>query len=514
MEHFVMADWRHGYYSELQHTPLHLRETSPLYIDFALLRAGYKPPQSDSSLTYCDLGCGYGYNLIILASCYPDITFYGVDFNAEHIASAQNLVKVAGLENVHFYDTSIESFAEVDLPNFDYIVLNGMWSWVDHDVRQHIRNIIFDNLSTSGAVYVNYNSQPGCSAQHPLRELYKKLYHQYSGTPGARIEATLSLIDKLITKDPAYFKNYPSALERHKGYANLSPSEFAHEFLNQTWESYYFSDVSNFFEELNLSYAASALLDDIGKTTEFERHYKDVFGNLFTERDQEQMKDYVFNTALRKDIFLKGKVKYSPIELEKELYQTTINLYGTSKNLPCEFGLHGTSYQFDQNCHTQLIRTLQRRPCSLGELRNLKYLDSMDYKSFLHFISCLIDAGQVCLHRNMDSISIYTPETTSRLNKAILEHALSDQGYHYLAAPEFGCGVKCSELDQVFLQALQEGEDLLSDKVKLMLKQHETLSKSIFEKQSQEEAVKFLEDAAEEFREHKLQYIERYVIAA
>ena len=65
-----MANWYKGYFSDLPYVPLHLRELSPLFIDFALLKAGYKAPQS-SEKTYCELGCGYGYNLIILAALLP-----------------------------------------------------------------------------------------------------------------------------------------------------------------------------------------------------------------------------------------------------------------------------------------------------------------------------------------------------------------------------------------------------------------------------------------------------------
>ena len=59
-------------------------------------------------------------------------------------------------------DESFEEFCRrQDLPDFDFIGLHGIWSWVSDKNRQVIVDFIRRKLKVGGVVYVSYNTQPG-----------------------------------------------------------------------------------------------------------------------------------------------------------------------------------------------------------------------------------------------------------------------------------------------------------------------------------------------------------------
>lgn len=93
--------------------------------------------------TYGDLGCGQGFNVNLVAAAHPGGEFHATDFNPVHIAGARRLARQAGATNIHFYDDSFEDFGRrTDLPDFDIIVLHGIFSRVSAENRRLIVDFI------------------------------------------------------------------------------------------------------------------------------------------------------------------------------------------------------------------------------------------------------------------------------------------------------------------------------------------------------------------------------------
>src|SRR5579871_5329689 len=116
------------------------RELSPGLIDFALLLAGQTPPQRDG-MRYLELGFGHGLSANIHAAACPG-DYWGEDFNADHAANAVEWALASGAQA----SFSGQSFAELagrpDLPDFDDIVMHGIWSWVPEPARETILEIV------------------------------------------------------------------------------------------------------------------------------------------------------------------------------------------------------------------------------------------------------------------------------------------------------------------------------------------------------------------------------------
>src|SRR4051812_26521029 len=160
-----MTDWAGGYIADIEYGAGFYREQAPGTLDAAcLIRGLAPPPRRDGRFRYCELGCGQGLTALVLAAANPRAEIVAVDFNPAHIARASDLAAEAGLGNVRFIEAG---FADLtgpgapDLPDFDYIALHGVYSWVSPANRQAIVRFAERRLAPGGLLYVSYNAMPG-----------------------------------------------------------------------------------------------------------------------------------------------------------------------------------------------------------------------------------------------------------------------------------------------------------------------------------------------------------------
>ena len=72
--------------------------------------------------------------------------WYGTDFNPAQVNFAKHLA-AHGHAHIHLYDDAFGDFAQrTDLPQFDYICLHGIWSWISRENQQYIVDFIQNHL--------------------------------------------------------------------------------------------------------------------------------------------------------------------------------------------------------------------------------------------------------------------------------------------------------------------------------------------------------------------------------
>jgi SAM-dependent methyltransferase len=156
-----MDDWTQGYVTELPYSindkwRAHLRWHCRLA---GRAQHGFHLPELVSS--------GLGLNMLAAA---PAGRFFN-DFMPAHVAAAQALASQASLSNLQLMQDSFAQLHDRDLPPMDFIVLHGVYTWVNADNRAHIVALIARLLKPGGVVYVSYNSMPGWANKAPLQRL-------------------------------------------------------------------------------------------------------------------------------------------------------------------------------------------------------------------------------------------------------------------------------------------------------------------------------------------------------
>ena len=141
-----MANWSEGYVSDIDYTYGYYAELNPHNVKIPFLMAGIEAPKFT---TACELGFGQGMSINAHAAA-SNIAWYGTDFNPSQASFAQELSDVSG-SNAQIFDQSFSEFCgREDLPDFDFIGLHGIWSWVSNENREIITDFIRRKLKVGG----------------------------------------------------------------------------------------------------------------------------------------------------------------------------------------------------------------------------------------------------------------------------------------------------------------------------------------------------------------------------
>ena len=126
-----MTDWTAGYVADIGYTFGYYQELNPQRVKLAFLNQGLAYPEMGAA---CELGFGQGISANIHAAA--SVTqWHGTDFNPSQAGFAQSLASATG-SSAKFYDQAFDEFAKRDdLPEFDYIGLHGIWSWISAPSR-------------------------------------------------------------------------------------------------------------------------------------------------------------------------------------------------------------------------------------------------------------------------------------------------------------------------------------------------------------------------------------------
>jgi hypothetical protein len=130
-----MSDWSAGYVADIGYTFGYYQELNPLRAKLAFLNSGLNVPEFGHA---CELGFGQGLSASLHAAASVT-SWQGTDFNPSQAAFAQDLIAASGA-NAKLYDEAFAEFANrADLPDFDFIGLHGIWSWIVRLYPYHLQ---------------------------------------------------------------------------------------------------------------------------------------------------------------------------------------------------------------------------------------------------------------------------------------------------------------------------------------------------------------------------------------
>ncbi|CAG1022184.1 partial putative protein RP789, partial [Patescibacteria group bacterium] len=162
-----MTNWNDGYVTDINYTFGYYSELNPLRMRLAFLNMGLQFPKIG---TACELGFGQGMSANIHAAASL-VQWTGTDFNPNHAQFAQQLLRVSGAKGRLFDQSFAEFCSRTDLPDFDYIGLHGVWTWINEENQEIIVDFLRRKLKVGGVLYLSYNTQPGRLSMMPVRDL-------------------------------------------------------------------------------------------------------------------------------------------------------------------------------------------------------------------------------------------------------------------------------------------------------------------------------------------------------
>lgn len=457
-----MSDWSSGYTTDIGYTFGYYQELNPHRVKLAFLNNGLVCPEFG---TACELGFGQGMSTNI--HCAASVTRWcGTDFNPAQAGFAQDLALAAGT-SAKLYDEAFAEFAQRDdLPDFDYIGLHGIWSWVSDANRTVIVEFIRRRLKVGGILYISYNTMPGWAAFAPMRELMNE-HAEIIGSEGhgivGRIDGAIEFVDKLLATNPLFSRANPLVGEWIEELKEKNRQYLAHEYFNRDWHPMNFGSMAEWLEPAKVQYACSAhYLDHLGGinlTAEQQQFLSEIPDPMF----RESVRDFMVNQQFRRDYWVKGLRKLNALEKRESLRQLEVILVTKRSNIELKAkGSLGDATMSEDVYNPILDALADLQPRTLGQIETAVKNSNIAIDQILEAVVVLSGTGNLCTVQESSVIS-KAKKQTDKLNSHLIDLARGSGDISHLASPVTGCGIHVNRFQQLFLLALARGKKQPSD---------------------------------------------------
>ncbi|NYE63759.1 SAM-dependent methyltransferase [Duganella sp. 1224] len=454
-------DWTSGYVSDIEYTSGFYREQSPDWLNFVCLLAGIAPVDLQQPFTYCELGFGRGLTAQLLAAGHPAGQFYAADFNPAHVAGARALAAEAGLTNLTLLENSFEELAQgqAELPQFDFITLHGIYSWVTADNRQHIVRFINRYLKPGGVVYLSYNAMPGWSAALPLQRLLVEYADAFPARSDLQIKGATEFIAQLEEVQAGYLTAHPGLKARLDSLKTANPHYLVHEYLHKHWQPLFHADVARDLAQAKMTFAGNAELIYAFPTLFLSEARRQLIERLPHPDMRETLTDYLLNTAFRKDVFVRGARQLGARRQAELLAQVGLALTVPRAAATVKLKLPIGEVSGREDFYLAVFDALAERPHSLLELTQLPALAGQGLQTVAQIAALLTAANQAAF--------FFPPPAdnpaAARLNAVLAAQTRYSDEHQALCSPLLSSGISVSYLDRLMLAAIHQRAELTPD---------------------------------------------------
>ncbi|NTU58670.1 MAG: methyltransferase [Chlorobiaceae bacterium] len=453
-----MTDWNEGYVTDLGYIYGYYNHLNPLFAKLAFLKAGIAIP---AVKTACELGFGQGISVNIHAAT-TGIEWFGTDFNPSQVAFAKEMAEKT-TSGAKLYDDSFAEFLKnSDLPDFDYIGLHGIWSWISDENRADIVDFIRKKLKVAGILYISYNTMPGWASFAPIRHLMM----QHTEVMGAEGQGIVGLINgavdftgRLLATGPKYARVNPFVVNSFKKLKQENRNYLAHEYFNKHWKPMHFAEMAEWLEPTKVQFACSAnyldQIDGLFLTPEQQAFLNEIPDVMF----RQTVRDYMTNRQFRKDYWVKGARKLSPIEQLETLRQQRVILVADRKDISLKVSGILPEVVMHEELYNPILDALaDHKPKTIGQLEQEISNTGIAFYQLLQAIMILAsNFGQLMMAQD-DAEIASSAQRAEKLNDYLINKARGSSDVNYLASPVTGGGIPVGRLHQLFLLALKHGK--------------------------------------------------------
>lgn len=459
-----MSETAVGYITDVDYIPGFYPHLSPVAMRYAASLNRVAPPTTTDGFRYLELGCGLGRSLTTLAAANPQGNFVGVDINANHISAIEKDIAAGELKNVQALNSDFVSL-DKNLGKFDFLALHGVFSWVAPEVREQILAVAKAHLAPGGLLLVSYNAMPGWAHLQPIRGILRQYAALRQGDTVQRIRDALNYLVFIRDKKARYFEDNPRAAAYVDGLLKQDLRYLAHEYLNEHWTSFYFSEVAGMFGSAGLAFVGSLPIHtnfwDLCVRPEFQELFRTTSNRLVTESH----KDFCANTAFRWDIYsAEPQILQSPEERLKQVDDLYFRSAKLDIALPHQVNLGVVTSTIQGPLYETLLKILSQKSLRLSEILKEKTLKGNPLPDLIRAVDAgvamgLLDvtAGPVPGSQNKPSKKEVTPQIPSAFNRSILAQDLLGGRPVALASTVTGTGHTLGDFNAAILHELTSG---------------------------------------------------------
>lgn len=406
-------------------------------------------------LQVADLGCGRGYVANTLAAANPGWHVTGIDHSPVQIAEARMMARQAGLDNAAFIEADLGDLAPTEiarLPQFDVVMLHGVWTWVSDAVRAGICRLLQQRLRPGGLVYVGYNAQPAAGADVALQRLLRQLAGlgrdgANSVTAAERAMAQLrrvavdlplpqtAMLQRLLSDPPM-----------------LEPAFVAHEFLTDHWRPVFHDELCASLEPCRLAFVGSCNLFESLPGLLADPARDRLLQEATSVAARELLKDLCLPRSFRADVFVRGARRVDPIDALDSMAVAAV----------CALPVHSpvldtgvSRAALPQAVWDTVRQRLEHGPCHVADLRAVPGAGTLHPAELL---AMLVGAGVVQpVFRHAGPAPTASVVRFNQVAASLHASGGSARGHFALASHAAAGGLPADALDLAVVSALAGG---------------------------------------------------------
>lgn len=452
-----MSDWTEGYFTDVGYTFGYYRELNPLHAKMALQDYNVACPEVRSA---CELGFGQGLSVNIHAAA-STVQWCGTDFMPEQAAFAQKMAAASGA-HAQLCNDSFESFAKrKDLPDFDFIGLHGIWSWISNNNRRVIVDFLKKKLKPGGVLYISYNTLPGWADFLSLRHLMTQYMVSTADPRQHRLEQVrecIAFLDRFLATNPGFALVNPNIRNRLKSMHKKDAHYLAHEYFNRDWYPMHFTDIVQWFQSTQLEYVCSARylahINGFNISSEQEAFLQSITDPVF----RESVHDFMINRQFRWDYWVK-----EPREMNKKERESILQNQQYILTMPVsEISLQVTEVLGKVDLEPEIYKPILElmadyQPRTLRQIEEELQGKSLKFKQI--YLGIMVLLGKGCMEPVQAEESMHqTKAQTEGLNAFLCNRAKVTNDIGCLSSPLTGGGIAVSRVEQLFLQNFKQGQ--------------------------------------------------------
>jgi hypothetical protein len=457
-----MTGWSEGYVADIGYTYGYYTELNPLRTRLAMLNAGVAVPEIK---TACELGFGQGVSVNVHAAASAT-TWAATDFNPSQANFAQELARASGSDVLLADQAFAEFCARDDLPNFDYIGLHGIWSWISDANRKVIADFVARKLNVGGILYISYNTLPGWSNFAPMRHLMVQHEQRMSASGSgivSRIEGAIGFADKLLETNPGYLKANPAAKPRFEPLKTQNRHYLAHEYFNQDWHPMYFADMAKWLADAKMTFACSANYLDHINPINFTPEQAQLLADIPDRMLVETTRDFLVNQQFRKDYWVKGPITLPRMEQLAQIRAERVVLVNPRADVSMKAnGPLGEVTMRDDVYGPVLDVLADHQVRTIGEIEAAVEPKGINLAQIIEVMLVMGSQGQITSAQSKEAAKACRKRAHD-LNKTLIKRAYTSGDVAALASPVTGGGIALPRFAQLFVEAVEQGKKTAAD---------------------------------------------------
>ena len=431
------------------------KELAPSFIDHTCIVNGFAPPPGSplgegvgAGFAWCELHCGSAATATLLAACNPLGDFHAIDARGAQLESARTLAADGGARNITFHEMGSDAALAASLPPFDYIVLNGIYSWVPLQERGLILAFVRKLLKPGGAVLVSYNARPGWNRLDPFRRIFREATRGLNANPKQRFDAARDIYAKLLeAKAPAIAATgvtpaTVAELER------IPMEAIAADYANDFAEPLYATEVFSDFAAVECVFAGPSDMAQSANVLMPREPFKSVMERMPHAAGRELAKDLLLDTRFRRDVFVRGGRRMAADNRDMVMSGLAFALEQPAAEVRLKARAPAGEMSFDNPHSKALLAMLSSSPRTLGELVADAQSRDIEAQAVVANVHALLVTGQL---RPVYRGTREAAEGARIMQQAVRARAGTADGIGFLPSP-YGTAFSVPVPDQVFME--------------------------------------------------------------